>query len=492
MQKILPKIFNSENVAKVAKITSKLQNSKLTLPTVIVESAVIAGRSYYGFKRGGKDEFRERIFEETTTAGIWLFGVRALNKVGNFIGKNFLNLDKLDYDVGKDALRNPSLGIPKGTAIFKFSKIALSVLATTSFMGFVLPRIKQKMTKNVKNKEWVNYNKVVHQPMLLENYINGAKAHAQAVGVTENNKTNAGFKGNFKGGATDWLLRASHNLENHNVWRLISTDAGIITGRVASSRNKYEAREYLFRDVASMYFYLAALPNALSLLNKATKTPKINPMAALETQQYLIEKVGDAKFGVEEFGRFLLDKTLRDGMDKIPFENDVVKLDVLKNILDEKSFNKADLMSQLQPKIGSDSVLSRLQVQDALSDSWLSDPQYLKRVTLAATDKLSGDKSKFVSKKEIDGIRKSVDDLAQSLVDFARKKGVEQIDADFVEKFIRRNIFTTAGFTVAGLAFACFGLAFLVPKLQQLITYKATGESGFPGAHNFAHNKEAK
>lgn len=469
----MPKV---PTIQDIAKITSKLQNPKSMLPVLLVESAVIAGRSYQGFKRGGKDELRERIFEETTTAAIWLGGVKALNEFGNFIGKKFLKLDKLDYDVGKDALRNPSLSVPKSTAIFKFSKIAASVLLTTGFVGFVLPKIKQNMTKKAKEKELANYIKVLGRAPTMEEYI---KSIREGKGAP-----------NFKGGAPAWLTSVSHNLENHNIWRLMSTDAGIITGRVKSSRNKHEAREYLFRDLASMYFYMLALPNTLWLLNKASKTPKINPQAAFETQKYLTKKLGEGKFSVAELKNLLLDKTLSHGMADIPFDkNGIVELDALKNILNPETFKKARSMSRLQPEMGGKRILSQLQMQDVLSNNWLSDPKYLSRMTMAATGGLSVKSSKFISKKEVDAVRQSADNFAQSLIDFARKKGVEQIDAKFVENFARRNILTSAGFTVVGLAISCVGLAFIVPKLQQLITYKATGENAFPGTHSYNKDK---
>ncbi len=469
----MPKIPNIQNIAK---LTSKLQNPKSMLPILLIEGTVIAGRSYQGFKRGGKEELRERVFEETATAAVWLGGVKALNKLGDFIGKKFLKLDKLNCDVGKDALRNPALNMPKSTAIFKFSKIAASVLLTTGFVGFILPKLKHNMTKKVKEKELTDYIKVLGHAPTINEYVNNSRAGKGPL--------------SFKGGAPNWLTSVSHNLENHNIWRLISTDAGIITGRVASSRNKHEAREYLFRDLASMYFYMLALPNTLWTLNKASKTAKINPQAALVTQRQIVRKMNRGKFGVEELGNLLLNKTLRQSMENIPFEQDVVRVDALKGIFDTETFKKATAMSNLQPKMGTKSILSRLQVQDVLSDNWLSDPRYLNRVTKIATDGLSADKTKFVSKKEVEGIRQSVDDFAQNLLDFARKKGVEKIDAEFVENFTRRTILKSAGFTVAGLLAACVGLAYLVPKVQQFITYKATGEKAFPGTHLYAKDKD--
>ena len=462
-------------IQDIAKVTSKLQNSKSMLPILLIEAAVIGGRSYQGYKRGGKDELRERVFEESITAAVWLGGIKGLNKLGDHFGKKYLKLDKLNYDVGKDALRNPSLHMPDATKVFKFSKIAASVLLTTSFMGFILPKIKQNMTKKVKEKELANYIKVLGRAPTMEEYVKNARTGGGAL--------------SFKGGAPAWLTTVSHNLENHNIWRLVSTDAGIITGRVKSSRNKYEAREYAFRDIASMYFYMGSLSHTLLALNKASKTAKINPLAALETQKHIIKQMGEGKFSVKELGEKLLQgKPSAETVENIMKKSKIVELDTLKGIFDAETFKKAFKMSRMQPMINGKRVLSSVQIKDVLSNNWLSDPNYLNRMTIAATDGLSVTNAKFVSKKEVEAIRQSADNFAQNLLDFARKKGVGQIDAEFVENFARRNILKSAGFTAAGLVVACFGLGYLVPKLQQFITYKTTGEHAFPGTH--AYNKD--
>ena len=47
-------------------------------------------------------------------------------------------------------------------------------------------------------------------------------------------------------------------LENNSTARLFITDTGVILGRYKNGRNKYEKIEGLFRDIASIYFYLRA------------------------------------------------------------------------------------------------------------------------------------------------------------------------------------------------------------------------------------------
>lgn len=479
----MPKIpdLRNVNVQKIAKTLSNFQNPSAILPVALIETTVIAGRSYQGYKRGGKDELRERLLEETVTGAFWLGGVASLNKFGDFLGKKFLKLGDLPA-VGKDALRDPFSNVldsvKNKAAIFKFSKIILSALLSTIFIGFALPKFKQKMTGKAKEKEWNNYRKAAIKTPTMAQFLEDNKNKNQLQKATA-------FKG-VPAGLVNGVLSATHNLENNNIWRLVSTDTGIVTGRVKSSRNKYEAREYLFRDVSSMYFYMFATPNMVSLLSKISNNTKIHPEALLTTRDHIIKKMGGSSLSVADFEKSLLNKKVKGVIDKIKFENDVVKLNSLKGILEPDDFKKASLMSILQPKIKGERLLSKQQVQDALSDNWLSDSKFLYKMFKKATRGASSDKNKFVSKKNIEKIRSSVDDFALSIVNYARKKGIEQIDENLVKKLAQRNITLAAAFTVCGVLFSCFGLAFLVPKLQQRMTYKATGKNAFPGTQNYS------
>ena len=73
-------------------------------PILALESTVDVGRSANAYKRGGKNEMRERLIEDLTGAAVWLFGVKILNSFGDKILKKKYGEN---FDVGKDILRTP-------------------------------------------------------------------------------------------------------------------------------------------------------------------------------------------------------------------------------------------------------------------------------------------------------------------------------------------------------------------------------------------------
>ena len=143
----------------VTPLLSYLQNPDKILPVAAIEVPTTLGRTYQGYKRGGKTEARERICEETLGAAVWLFGVKAFNKIGDAIGKNVLGLKELGTDVGKDSLRRPFDNVThkKGlTAGFKFGKILGSAILGTVAMGIFVPKLKMAMTNSHLNVAFKN------------------------------------------------------------------------------------------------------------------------------------------------------------------------------------------------------------------------------------------------------------------------------------------------------------------------------------------------
>ncbi len=135
--------IDASKLSKWAKPLSTFKNPDKILPILLIESFVTGGRTYEAEKRGGKTEATERFVEQGVSAVVWLWGVKVLNKVGDFIGKNIMGLKDLDIDVGEDALRRPFKDLvtdkKTATAAFKFGKIFGSAALSTLFIGFVLP-----------------------------------------------------------------------------------------------------------------------------------------------------------------------------------------------------------------------------------------------------------------------------------------------------------------------------------------------------------------
>ncbi len=99
--------IDTAKLSKWAKPLSTFKNPDKILPILLIESFVTGGRTYEAEKRGGKTEATERFVEQGVSAVVWLWGVKVLNKVGDFIGKKIMGLKYLDVDVGEGRLRGP-------------------------------------------------------------------------------------------------------------------------------------------------------------------------------------------------------------------------------------------------------------------------------------------------------------------------------------------------------------------------------------------------
>ena len=73
--------MNPVSGAGVAKFITNMTKNDAMGPIIALEATVTAGRTLQAYKRGGKDEARERLIEESTGAIVWLGGVKFLNWV---------------------------------------------------------------------------------------------------------------------------------------------------------------------------------------------------------------------------------------------------------------------------------------------------------------------------------------------------------------------------------------------------------------------------
>ena len=139
-------------------------------------------------------------------------------------------------------------------------------------------------------------------------------------------------------------------------------------------------------------------------------------------------------------------------------------------------------MSCLQPVFENKRFLSKMQAQDILSKSIISDPKFLKDLMNKATNEASDDKMRFVSKKDLENIRVSLDN-------FIKQVGIEAenkpIDINFIKKCAKSNINKNFVYNSIGLVLSSFALGILIPKVQYLITKKLTKENEFPGLKEY-------
>ena len=469
------------NTTSFVNSLSHFKNPSATLPTLIIESCCTAGRTHQSYKRGGTLEAKERFREEATSGIFWLWGVKWLNKLGDIIGEKVFKIQDIT-DTGKDFLRDPGYSMSNSAKIFKFGKIISSVIIATGFMGFVVPKINHAITAHTMKKNKKNNSQNPEMSLFLNNSKN-----------KENNRYISSDEIAFKGNEsfTNFLMKASYNLENNNTWRLISTDSGMIAGRVINSRHPAEALEYAFRDTSSIYFYNFATPTAIFLLNKLFKTSDIHPKVISQTNSYLQENIA----GLGLSGKELIEKidsTIKDTrFNQIDFKNQkAIELDELIGQLDKLGFDrikdahiygKANLMSTLQPKLRGKSVLSVEQVKDIFSQSITSDPEFLRETINKATYGRAQNPKKFVSAQTCQNIRESID---KYILEIANKNKDKIIDENLLKSSYRKALTRTAAFQALGMLFSIFGLAILIPKLQIFISQKVFGKKSFEDIAN--------
>lgn len=494
-------------------IVRTLANPDALASTILLESAVTGGRGYNAYKRGGITELRERAVDDIVAAVFWMKGVDIFNKIGNKFGQKVLKLPTTEFDVGRDALRTPFNNVVKDLpkmnvsadnlkkverqlATFKFSKIILSTLLSTAFVGFALPRITQGMTKLFMAKDKKKGEQTKKDPLLTKDMAVASFANLASVSIEEFGKRLSGSeKPSFKGMVSPELMTTiCHYLENNKVCKLLSSDVGITTGRVTSARNKDEGLEYLFRDVASSFFYVASTPLIYSGLQKISNSKgytSVDTVAAKQIHKKLIEQLGEkGSMAVEEFKQKtigVLDDAGEELLKKLPFESEVISLsELVKHLPNEKLIQKATKMSKLQPRqanIGA--VLTKQQVADVLKNGAINQPEFMRSVFTEKFGKSLTDPYKYIPMKKITTFRNDIDKYAQAAIDLATKKNNGIIDKNILEKLNKKSFAMSAGFRAIAIGISAFALGVAIPKIQYAITKKRTGSSAAPGLREY-------
>ncbi len=469
-------------------VVRTLANPDSLSQTLVLETSVTGGRSAQAYKRGGFAEFRERIFDDVVAALFWMKGVDMFNKLGDKFGKHVLKLPTTEFDVGKDALRTPfenltanvSEDMKRKLAGFKFTKIILSTLLATAFVGFALPKINQAITSKIMGKKRKNIEK--------QHTINDEIQSANSF-ETFSKKITKADQTSFKGLSS--ITTVAHLLENNRLCKMLTTDVGITSGRFATARNKDEGIEYLFRDISSCFFYYASTPLIYKLLQKisgSTKLTTIDPVTAKSVNKIMLEqlKQADGSYAALSVKDFIsktigvLDDKAKELLKKIPFESDVISLDKLKEVItDEKLISKAKEMAKLQPEqAGVGAVLTRQQVADVLKNGSINTPEFMQEVYKSNFGKALTDPNRFIPMKKITAFRDNIDDYAKAIAESAKDGKVTK---ELLEKMNKKSFLMSAGFRAAGLIISALALGIAIPKIQCWITAKRTGSNAAPG-----------
>lgn len=484
------------------------------LPVIALEAFVEAGRTYQAYKRGGFDEARERITEEFSGAVFWLGGVTALNALFERLGQRLLKLKNINVAIASDEVRNPLANylehettkdgakiLEKTMAKFKFTKVISSVLIANAFIGFILPKINQSITR------WYHRNKPAQNETPQNNSLTTRPSFDSFV---KNNKDNADVSFGMN------MLSLANKFESNRNYKLLSVDVGTASGRAISARNNDERVEILFRDLSSIYFYMFNMYNMNKWLNKLEQSgnpARLDPVSAEFATKYMQSYVDDAGTSVQNASKSVnADKFAKDMLGeaaeipeaiKTKLEGEKIKiisLDEFKTLLkaDEKygarfeELSKiADKMSELQPQIKGKSILTEGQIKDILAGGHINNPEFLKEFYKNRFGKDFMEKYKYVAQKDLDAYKAELVDYVKSILKKTKEKNLTEITEEILNKASKSNFKWNTLNWGAGFVTSALFLSTIIPKTQYLITKWRTGSNEFPGTAQY-REQEAK
>ena len=488
------------------------------LPVIALEAFVEAGRTYQAYKRGGFDEARERITEEFSGAVFWLGGVTALNALFEKLGQKLLKLPKINVAIASDEAHKPlenyleherrvSDGakiMKKTMARFKFAKVISSVLIANAFIGFILPKINQSITR------WYHRKKPQEQTQ-----------NAAAIPVINPRpKMNTFIKADDDKDKKDIsfgfnMLSLANKFESNRNYKLLSVDAGTASGRAISARNNDERVEILFRDLSSIYFYMFNMYNMNKWLNKLEQDgnpARLDPVSADFATKYMqsyVDDVGTSAEGAakavnsEKFAKDMFGEAAEiPEAIKAKFKGESVKiisLEQFKELLstDEKygarleELSKvADKMSELQPQIKGVSILTEGQIKDILSGGHLNNPEFLKEFYKNRFGSDFMDKYKFVAQKDLDAYKAELVDYVKSILAKTKEMKLTEITEEILNRASKSNLKWNAINWGAGFVTSALFLSTIIPKTQYMITKWRTGSNEFPGTAQYRNEQK--
>ena len=446
----------NNNYSLLARSIKTINNPSKPIGTLIEEIPTDIGRSYAGYKRGGIIEGAEKMRKELMSAVVWMFGIPAFNKLGNLFCEKVLKIPTTGIDFSNAKKGNDSIldtakylvdGVKKEgldySDLEKFknfdfkgidaqqlakkisgAKKITSIMALVLncvMMGIVIPKVNQHLTQKKLDKQ----NKIEQEA--LQNFTSFDDFK---------NKTNKSSNPvSFKGFPTN-ISDLTYEIENNNRFRLLITDAPMILGRMVTSRNKYEALEYLIMDGASAYFYNFASEHVQKLL-RGKSTSAIQPVSA----EILVNNFDSFKAGLEK---------IKENPDIFKIPNGKRPDSVLKGIFGDK-------------------IASEIYKNETYG-------KY-------------GKANKFTENDTLKNINKNVESFITKLQTQAKKENIDILkgdssSVDFVKKFAKQTNIKNAGFLAVGLGVSILGLSVIIPKMTFAITKLLTGKNEFTGTYD--------
>ncbi len=217
-----------------------------------------------------KNAVRERIIDEYATSAVWLGGIPLVEKICNkFISKKGFNPNISSELLKGDAFQNINANIEQfktkaPDAVMDLIKIRenqklyqnlngikllASIAIPTLIMGFILPKINFKITKNVMQKK-------LKDAVIPTNQVTFEEFEEQI-----KRKNNPSFGSN--------LFSQLSNLTT--VQKMAITDLGLSAGRISTARNKNEAFDNAVKMTGMIYLNYFAPKQTAKLFDKLTK-----------------------------------------------------------------------------------------------------------------------------------------------------------------------------------------------------------------------------
>ena len=459
-------MFINNSYSLATNIVNTIQNPALPIGTLIEEIPADIGRSYEGYKRGGIIEGAEKLRKEVMAAIVWLFGMPVFRAIGDkiceYVLKIPMNIDYSNAKEGNDSIGNslkylkykvvdsstPDVSelknvsakilenikktdlnelVKKVTFAKKVTSISALVLNCVA-MGIILPKFNQMLTrkklaemqKNSFKRRFVTFDEF--QEKIKKDSQNSPVSFTGLAQRVSSDISNYGLSG-----------YVTYNVENNNVFRLLSTDVPMTGGRVLTSRNGFEGLENFVMDVSSAYFYNFCAGHVQEFLRNKFDIPNVNPVA--------VEAIRNSSETAIE--------------------------DAIKNLRNIPTDAKEKLRYIFK------------------SNNSLADEIY-KQATYGKYGKIN----RFVKNSDIT----SIDDSIIKFLSQAESKCCVDGKFNFEEfkKFSKKVNRANSKYLTIGLTVAIFGLAIFVPKMTFWITRKLTGRNEFTGLADYSDLKKDK
>ncbi len=587
--KLDPSAYNKYLINKTSPVRSfvtSLNKKGAILPVLLLEATVTGGRTYQAYQRDGFVEARERITEESLAAIFWLFGATMAAALFDKIGQMFMKIPKNMPDVGRDNLRSPfnnyinkistilkmspqqKEAVKNNLARFSVGKTFASLITACLFIGYVVPKLNQGITKHIFGKmvkKDPNHEKAP-DPYTNKLTLKDARAIFSAKGISINavenfkarqNKTNIVSGTNnktpsFKAGA-DSLLRIVQNFQTNDVWKLLGTDVGTVTGRTANARNNDERVEIMFRDISSIYFYCFSMPAIVAFMNKKDTfkglNTKLNPMSAMEVHNHMVRKMAESGYEqmtpqsfknmmlgreLDENEKSILKKAFPDSKPastkkvffglfnkKVPQVYGSTTLENFAKIVDENIADKALAeaikakaaeASKMQPLKEGVAMITESQAEDTLRGGEIRNQNFLRKVIGNTFEDFivkpenydaAGNPLNEKIKKLTHPLSNRYKFIDNSEIEQTRKEIFDYVEAiakeaenkkqnvnfELMKKMNKRNMTKGGVFMLLAMGVSSLFLSTIIPKVQYYITYLRTGKNSFPGTENMTPKK---